>query len=294
MRNARRVAVLGMVVSGALSALKIVTGWMAGSTSVLADGFESAGDVAASALVLVGLTVAARPADSDHPYGHGRAETLTALIVGLMLMLAGAGISAHALWSLGEPGPAPAAYAVWPLILSMITKSVLTALKFRHGKKIGSSALVADSWNDAVDIISGIVALGALSLTLRDPEHFMNADRYGGFAVGLIVVFTGIRVARDTGLQLMDTMPGGQALAKIRRVAASVPGVAGVEKCYARKTGLKYHVDLHLEVDPEITVTSSHEIASAVRERLRRDLDWIADVLVHVEPARQIQRAKGM
>lgn len=295
MRNARRLAVLGMAVSGALAALKILTGLMAGSASVLADGFESAGDVAASALVLVGLTVAARPADSDHPYGHGRAETLTALVVGLMLVLAGAVISTHALWSLGERRPAPAAYAVWPLILSMIAKSVLTAMKFRYGKKIGSSALVADSRNDAVDILSAIVALAALSLTLHDPERFMNADRYGGFAVGLIVIFTGIRVARDTGLQLMDTMPGEQALERIRLVAVSVPGVEGVEKCYARKTGLKYHVDLHLEVDPEITVKSSHEIASAVRERLRRDLDWVADVLVHVEPApRRIQRAKGM
>jgi len=107
----------------------------------------------------------------------------------------------------------------------------------------------------------------------------------GAFAVGLIVVFTGIRVTRDTTLQLMDTMPDRESMAHVRNAALTVPGVRGVEKCYARKTGLQYHVDLHLEVDPEITVRQSHEIATQVRIVIRETLPWVADVLVHVEPA---------
>jgi cation diffusion facilitator family transporter len=290
----QKVALGGMIVSSGLAVMKIITGLMAGSTSVVADGLESAGDVLASGLVLLGLTLAAIPADRNHPYGHGRAETLTGLLVGLMLFGAGVAISFHALLFAGEPHQPPAAYAIWPLIISIGVKSALCGVKFRFGKKIGSTALAADGWNDAVDIVSGFAALTAVGLTLYDPQRFIAADHYGGFVVGLIVIFTGMRVTRDTGLQLMDTMPNERMMRTIREVAQQVSGVEGVEKCFARKTGLQYHVDLHLEVDPEITVRSSHDIAEQVRNRIRRDVDWVADVLVHVEPSPNHYRRPGM
>ncbi len=272
--------------SGLLAVLKIFTGWLAHSTSLLADGFESAGDVFASGVVLLGLTLASKPADSNHPYGHGRFETLTGLLVGLTLMLAGAFISVHSLRGIGSQSqPPPLAFAVWPLVFSILVKIGLSACKAHYGRMIHSSALVADAWNDGADIVSGVAALCALGLTLYDPEQFRAADRYGGFAVGLIVIFTGLRVARDTGMQLIDTMPDEPLLQRIRQVAARVPGVRGVEKCFARKTGFQYHVDLHLEVDPEITVRASHDIATAVKKEIRESLNWVADVLVHVEPA---------
>jgi len=149
---------------------------------------------------------------------------------------------------------------------------------------------MADAANDGIDALSGLAALIALGLTLYDPVRFLRADHYGAFIIGLIVVFTGIRVVRETGMQLMDTMPDPKLMKLIREVAASVPGVDGVEKCYARKTGLKYHVDLHLEVDPDMTVRDSHDIAQRVRERIREELSWVADVLVHVEPAPRMER----
>jgi cation diffusion facilitator family transporter len=158
-------------------------------------------------------------------------------------------------------------------------------VKFHYGRKIRSAALIADAWNDTKDTGSAMAALIAVGLTLSDPVRFFDADRYGGFIVGLMVVSVGVRVARDTSLQLMDTMPDEALMKQIRAVASTVPGVRGVEKCYARKTGLRYHVDLHLEVDPEITVRQSHEIAHNVRYQVREQLDWVADVLVHVEPA---------
>jgi cation diffusion facilitator family transporter len=285
MQTGQRVAAAGMAVSGALALVKIITGWLGQSTSVVADGLESAGDVFASGLVLLGLTVAAKPADSDHPYGHGRAETLSGLAVGLILIAAGIGIAFHSLQKVADVHAPPATYVIWPLIGSIAVKSVLSAAKFHYGRKIQSAALVADAWNDYVDILSGSAALVAVGLTLYDPRRFLAADHYGGFAVGLIVIFTGLRVTRDTGLQLMDTMPDRERMDAIRRVALRVPGVRGVEKCYARKTGFKYHVDLHLEVDPEITVRASHDIATNVRIKIKETLDWVADVLVHVEPA---------
>ena len=281
----QRVALAGMAVSGALAAIKITAGMMGHSTAVVADGLESVGDVFASGIVLLGLTLAAKPADWDHPYGHGRVETVTGLFVGFMLVLAGLAISGNAVRLIGSTTRPLSAFVIWPLAGSAVAKGLLSSVKFHYGKKIRSAALVADAWNDSVDILSALAALVAVSFTIVAPHRFASADHWGAFAVGLIVIFTGLRVTRDTTLQLMDTMPDPESMTHVRNAAETVPGVRGVEKCYARKTGLQYHVDLHLEVDPEITVRQSHVIATQVRIVIKETLPWVADVLVHVEPA---------
>ncbi|MBL8177931.1 MAG: cation transporter [Bryobacterales bacterium] len=282
--TARRISLLSMGVSAALAALKLSVGWLAGSTAVMADGAEAAGDVVSSAVVYFGLALAAMPPDENHPYGHGRLEILSGFTVGVMLALAGAGIAITSMQRLYVVATPPKGFAVYAMIVSVAAKSILSAVKFHYAKRTGSDGLRADAWNDAVDILSGVVALGALSLTLLNPARFLAADSIGGIVVGLLVIFLGLMVVRDSSLQLMDTMPGEAMLSEVRRVALLVPGALGVEKCFARKTGLQYHVDLHLEVDPELTVRQSHDIATQVRKRLQADLEWVADVLVHVEP----------
>lgn len=283
-RTGRTIALASMVISALLATAKIIVGLKANSTAVVSDGLESAGDLLASGLVFFGLLIASKPPDEKHPYGHGRLESLSALAVGMMLVATGALISFRSLERAGEGQHAPAAYAIWPLIASIAIKGALSVIKRHYGRKIGSAALVADAWNDGVDILSGVTALAAVALTLSDPVQLAAADHLGGAAVGVIVIIVGVRVVRETALQLMDTMPDPDSLDRIRRVAASVPGALGVEKCFARKTGLKWHVDLHLEVDPEMSVYESHEIATRVREKIRQQIDWVADVLVHVEP----------
>ncbi|MEK7407615.1 MAG: cation diffusion facilitator family transporter [Acidobacteriota bacterium] len=284
LKTGKLIATISVAASAVLAAVKIIVGWMAGSTSVVADGFESASDVVASAIVFFGLAMAGRPADEDHPYGHGRFEMLSGLTVGFVLAAAGLGICVNSLRRLQEVHTPPALYGLWPLLGSIAAKVALSTVKFRVGRRIQSGALVADAWNDAVDILSGTVALAALGLTLYDPSRFLAADHYGGFAVGAIVISVALRVVRDTSLQLIDTMPPAEFVTPIREAAMTVPGVRGVEKCYARKTGLQYHVDLHLEVDPRLTVRDSHDIATQARIRIKETLDWVADVLVHVEP----------
>ena len=275
-----------MLVSGALALVKLIAGIKGHSTSVVADGLESASDVFASGFVLLGLTLAAKPADKDHPYGHGRIEILTGLLIGIGLSAGGALICYGSVERLGRPLTTVAAYVIWPLFLSLAAKTALAIFKFRYARRLKSASLMADAWNDLMDTISAIAALIAVALTLADPARFADADSYGGFVVGLIVIAVGVKVAYDTAMQLMDTMPDDAAMAEIRAAAASVPGVRGVEKCYARKTGLRYHVDLHLEVDGAMTVRQSHELAHEVRTHIMQTLDWVADVLVHVEPAR--------
>lgn len=283
-RIGRRIALGSVFVSAALAAAKIVVGLKAHSTAVVSDGIESAGDVLASGLVLFGLIMAAKPPDAEHPYGHGRLETISGLAVGMILVTTGALISAGSLQRAFRPHPQPLAFGVWPLLASIGAKSVLFAAKRHFGRKLRSSGLVADAWNDAMDTLSGAVALLGLGLEIWNPVAFRTADDWGGAGVGLVVIALGINVVRDTSYQLMDTMPDARLMDQIRAVALSVPGALGIEKCFARKTGLQYHVDLHLEIAPDMTVWASHEIATQVRIRIREKLPWVADVLVHVEP----------
>lgn len=284
LRRGRQLALLSVAASGLLSAGNIALGWQGGSTSVVAAGVEFAGDVLASLVVYFGFWMGARPADENHPYGHGRVEILAGLLVGMVLALGGVGICYRSMQRLADVHPPPEPFTIYPLAAAILVKSCLSSVKFRYGRKIHSASLVADAWNDAVDILAAMAALVALLLTMYDPVRFLSADHFGGFTVGLVVIFTGLRVIRDTSLELMDTMPEPGLIEELRRVAMEVDNVRGVEKCFARKTGLQYHVDLHLEVDPDITVRESHEIATQVRIRIKETMPLIADVLVHVEP----------
>ena len=283
-RVGRAVALAGIAASALLAALNISVGLYVESSAVFATGVEFAGDVLASAVVLVGLIIAGKPADENHPYGHGRIESLAAFVVGLILVAGGIGVGWNALRAVGDHHPPPSSLAIVVLVIAVAVRGIMSALKFRVGRRIGSGSLVADAWNDAIDILGAVVALIAVWLTARG-DRFLAADHYGGFAVGVIVIATGVRVIRDATLELVDTMPDADRVAQLRGVAASVPGVAGVDKAFARKTGFTWHVDIHVEVDPSMTVAASHEIAGAVRRRVRSEVRWVADVLVHVEPA---------
>jgi cation diffusion facilitator family transporter len=281
----RRVAVAGIAASAALAATNLTVGVMARSTSVFATGIEFAGDVLASTVVLLGMLAAAKPADDNHPYGHGRVETLAAFVVGCVLTLGGVGISWTSLQAVADVHPAPSSGAILALVLAITVRALMSGMKFRIGRQLRSAALVADAWNDAVDILSAGAALTAVTLAMFDPHRFRAADHYGGFVVGIVVIVTGLRVLREASLELVDTMPPAALIARLREAARGVPEVRGVDKVFARKTGFRYHVDLHIEVAPGMTVAEAHGVAGHVRRRIRAELDWVADVLVHVEPA---------
>ncbi|AMY09774.1 Ferrous-iron efflux pump FieF [Luteitalea pratensis] len=281
----QRLAVISVGANSLLAALNIGIGSRGGSLTVVASGIEFAADVAASLAVLFGFWYASRPADSNHPYGHGRAETLIGFLIGLALFLIGGSIAAHAVRDIDALHASPAAYTLWPLALALAVKSVMMVSKMRVSRRMGSQALLADAWNDSVDVLSALAAIIALGLTLYDPLRFRAADHVGALLVGVFVIIAGLGVVRSTSLDLIDTMPPDSLLEEVRQSACTVDGVRGVEKLFARRTGLQYHVDLHLEVDGWISVGDGHAIATAVRERIRTDVAAVSDVLVHVEPA---------
>ncbi|MBV8829568.1 MAG: cation transporter [Acidobacteriaceae bacterium] len=287
----RRIALLSVTVGVILATAKLLIGAKAGSASVVSDGFEAAADALSSGIVYAGLWLASKPPDAEHPYGHGRYETLAGLAVGGMLLLAGVGILFHGANHLGETDDVKL-YALYPLAAAVVLKLALAAVKFRTGKRITSTALRADAWHDVTDLLSTGVAIIAVALTLLDPKRFHMADHLGGMIIGIIIFLLAIQVVRHTVDQLVDTMPGAERMREIRGIALDVPGALGIEKCFARRTGLKYHVDLHLEVDPDLTVRESHRIAAAVRNLIKDRLPWVADVLVHVEPLELSLRGK--
>lgn len=279
----RVVAAAGIVASILLAVANIFVGLAAESRSVLATGIEFSGDVLASSLILLSIIVASKPADDQHPYGHGRVETLGAFVLGLILIVAGIGVSWASLHGIAERHSAPGPMAIVALLLAIVLRTIMATIKFRVGRRESSAALLADAWNDSVDILAATTALVAVGLAMYD-TRFLAADHYGGAVVGVIVAITGARVLRDASLELMDTMPETEKIDDIKRVAMEVEGVWGVDKTFARKTGFAYHVDLHIEVDPALTVAASHQIAGHVRSLVRERLRWVADVLVHVEP----------
>jgi len=280
----RRIAIISVSVGILLAALKLFIGYQSHSTSVTSDGLEAGGDVLCSAIVYLGLWLAGKPADQEHPYGHGRYEALAGLAVGGVLLLAGAAIFWHGITGADRQSHLPF-YALYPLFLAIILKTFLAGLKFRTGRQISSDSLQADAWHDITDLLSTAIALLAVGATLLDPRRFGNADHIGGVLIGLIVTGLAIQVMHRTIDNLLDTMPEPAKLAEIRKQALHVNGALGIEKCFARRTGLRYHVDLHLEVDPKLTVRESHSIATQVRIEVKENLPWVADVLVHVEPS---------
>ncbi|MBK9166203.1 MAG: cation transporter [Bryobacterales bacterium] len=284
MHSGRRLAAVGVLASGGLAAANLSAGWLTGSVSVTAAGVEFAGDVLASGIVWAGLAVASRPADANHPYGHGRYESLSGLLVGLLLAVAGLAVCVQSMRTLGALRPPPHSAGLAALAASIVVKTALSWAKFRVGRRIGSAALVADGWNDLTDVLAGATATAALGLAVWDPSRFRAADSLGGFAVGLIMVMAAVGILRSASLVLTDAMPSPELVRQIRAEALRVDGVLDVEKAFARKTGLQYHVDLHVGVAPSLSVDQGHQIAGAVRRRLRASLPWVADVLVHVEP----------
>lgn len=284
-RSALRIARWSIATGVLLAAGKLSAGYWGHSMAVLADGLESAGDVVSSSILWIGLQLAAQPPDEDHPYGHGRFETLAGQAIGVFLMLSGILLAWQSWIRMDGQHPVPHRIALWALVVSVAVKFFLARWKKKGAAKLHSAALSADALNDWLDVLSGLIALGAVGLNLLDPLRFGHADSIGALLVALLVVLLGGQVLWDASIQLLDTMPAPEKLEQIRTSALAAPGVLGVDKCRARKTGFHYHVDLHVEVAPELSVDAGHRIGGMVRSQIRRELPWVADVLVHIEPA---------
>lgn len=279
---------LGIVINIILTVLKGFAGFMGGSAALVADAFHSGSDILASTVVLVGLRISRKPPDKDHPYGHGRAESIAAKIVAIIIILAGFNIAYSSFRCLMEGvGTAPSPIALIVALFSIITKEGLFRYVFRQGKKISSSALIANAWehrNDAISSVAAFIGIGGAILGGRFSIPFLfYLDPIAGLAVSVLIIKMGFSIARDAARELMDSCMDDDEARCIKGKAMEVQGVKEINDLRSRITGHQTFIDLEIAVDESITVKEGHDVAFRVKQKILEDPS-IADVLVHVNP----------
>ena len=285
MQSGARIALVGMLVNVVLAAAKISAGLFGNSYVLIADGIESTLDIVGSAVIWGGLKFAARPPDETHPYGHGKAEPLAAAIVAMGVLLASIGLAIQSVREIFVPHHGPAPFTLVVLILVVVVKEILYHVVSRLGKNVDSTAIQTDAWHHRADALTSTAAFVGISVALIGGEKWYSADDWAALFACAVIAANGFRLLLPALHEMLDTAPRGEMVSKIQEAAASVAGVANVEKCLVRKMGISFYVDLHVGVDGAISVREGHDIAHLVKDAIKQIDPRIADVLVHIEPA---------
>jgi len=285
MQSGARIALIGMLVNVVLAAAKISAGLFGNSYVLIADGIESALDIAGSVVIWGGLKIAARPPDETHPYGHGKAEPLAAAIVAAGVLLASIGLAIQSIREIFVPHHGPAPFTLVVLIVVVVVKEFLYRVVIRLGKEAESVAVKTDAWHHRADALTSVAAFVGISIALIGGEKWYSADDWAALFACAVIATNGARLLFPALHEILDTAPRGEIVSRIQAAAASVPGVINVEKCLVRKMGISFYVDLHVGVDGNISVRDGHAIAHQVKDAIKQTDARIADVLVHIEPA---------
>lgn len=288
-----RASSISLAVNGGLALVKLVAGIAGNSYALIADAIESLGDIVSSAIVWGGLVIASRPADRDHPYGHGKAEPLAALAVSLMLLGAAAMIAVQSVEEISTPHHAPAPYTLIVLLTVVAIKETMFRYQARIGQNIDSTAIRVDAWHHRSDAMTSAAAAVGIAIALIGGKGYESADDWAALAACAVIVTNGVRFAQTAVMELMDTTPRALLIDEIRATASRVDGAMCVEKLLVRKMGPRLYVDLHLEVEPALSVLKAHGIAHAVKDAILARHAEVADVLVHIEPARKVDSDAG-
>ncbi|PYK43857.1 MAG: cation-efflux pump [Verrucomicrobia bacterium] len=279
-----RMALFGMIVNSIFAIAKILGGFFGHAYVLIADGIESGLDVAGSFVIWSGLKVAARPPDASHPYGHGKAEPIAAMIVAVGVVAAAVGLAIQSVRDIFLPHHAPAPYTLVILVVVIMIKETLFRYVNRIGRDIDSTAVQTDAWHHRSDALTSAAAFIGISVALIGGRRWQSADDWAAIFACAVIATNGIRLLRPAFYEIMDTAPR-KIVKSVCSVASSVPGVIDVENCRARKMGLDFYVDLHVGVDGNISVHEGHEIAHRVKAAIQQSNSRVADVLVHIEPA---------
>lgn len=267
-----------------LALIKGLAGYFGNSYALIADAIESTTDIFASFLVLFGIKYSNRPADKNHPYGHGRAEPLiTFLIVGFLIT--SATIIAHeSLVNIRTPHDLPKPWTLFVLGAIIIWKEISFRLVLKKSKETNSSSLKVDAWHHRSDAITSVAAFIGISTALILGKGYESADDWAALFASGFILYNCYLIFRPALGEIMDEHLYEDLVEEIRKVSFKVEGVKGTEKCFIRKAGMKYHVDLHAIVDANITVKEGHDIAHNLKDTLRKEIFELGHVLIHVEP----------
>lgn len=279
-----RAAQLGLLVNAALAVVKVLTGLIGNSYALIADGVESGADIFSSLIVWRGLKISGRSADEEFHFGYGKAESLASAIVALMLLGAAVGVAIAAVREVVTPHHLPEPFTLIVLVLVMGIKEVMFRRTMRVGSETGSNVVQADAWHHRSDAITSLAAFVGISVALAGGSGWESADDYAALLSSMVIGWNGYCLLRPAISDLMDKAPDREFVDNVTSVALAVAGVLGIEKVAARKVGLGYFIEIHVQALPTLPLYDAHILGGIVKSRLKEAMPSILGVLVHMEP----------
>jgi cation diffusion facilitator family transporter len=267
-----------------LALLKWLVGIFGNSYAMIADAIESTADIFSSLLVLIGLKIANKPADDNHPYGHGRIEPLITFLVVAFLVTSATIIAYESIINIQTPHEGPKSFTLIFLGAIIIWKEISFRFVMKKSEETNSSSLKADAWHHRSDAITSVAAFIGISIAIFMGKGYESADDWAALFASGFILYNSYLIFRPALGEIMDEHVHDDLIEDIRRVSITVTGVHGTEKCFIRKAGMKYHVDLHAIVDGSISVREGHVIAHQLKDTLREQIPQLGHVLIHIEP----------
>lgn len=283
-REVTNAAILGLVVNFLLGVVKLIGGIVGSSFALIADSVNSIGDVVTTVIVLFALRVAQQPPDDEHPYGHTRAEAIAASNVALLVIVSAVFVAWEAFQRMGSAHAIPATWTLWIAGSNVVIKEALYQYKVRIGRRTNSAAIIANAWDHRSDALCSLAVLLGLGAIRLGGESLMWADEVASLVVAAAIIWSGAQLFRSSASELMDVQADPDFIQEIHDASLTVSGVKEVETLWVRKSGLEYFADIHIEVDPEMTVAEGHRIGHRVKDHLLDKFATLRDVLVHLEP----------
>lgn len=267
-----------------LALIKGFAGFFGNSYALIADAIESTTDIFSSILVLFGLKYANKPADKNHPYGHGKIEPLiTFLLVGF-LVISATFIAHESIQNIRNPHALPEKWTLIVLALIIAWKELSFRIVIQKSKETNSSSLKADAWHHRSDAITSIAAFIGISMALMLGKGYESADDWAALFASGFIFYNSYLIFRPALGEIMDEHFYDDLVEDIRRISLTVDGIIATEKCFIRKVGMIYHVDLHAKVNGSISVTDGHNLAHQLKDTLRAEIPQLGHVLIHIEP----------
>lgn len=283
-QSAIRTTYFSIIGNTLLALIKGLAGFFGHSYALIADAIESTTDIFASLLVLFGLKYATRPADDNHPYGHGKIEPLITFLVVAFLVTSATVIAYTSIQNIQTPHETPRPWTLIVLGCIIVWKEISFRIVIRKSRETNSSSLKADAWHHRSDAITSVMAFIGISIALLFGEGFETADDWAALFASAFILYNSYLIFRPALGEVMDEHLYDDLLEEIRAEAIKVSGIVGTEKCFIRKAGMKYHVDLHAIVDGDISVRAGHEIAHHLKDHLMEVIPSLEHVLIHIEP----------
>lgn len=278
-------AVIFSIISNlSLMLIKGISGYLGNSYALIADAIESMADIISSILLYAGLQFAHKPPDDNHPYGHGKIEPLLTLIIGAFLLASAGLITTHSIENINTPHRLPKTWTLLVLLPIIIWKEISFQHIMRRAKQINSTTLKAEAWHQRSDALTSISAFIGISIAVVMGDGYESADDWAALVAAALIVYNSLQLLRPTLAELMDANDYDELIAQIRHEAKQVNGILGTEKCFVRKSGTYYWVDLHAMVDGNLSVREGHQLAHDLKSHLQTTIPVIQDVLIHIEP----------